>query len=280
MKAPAIYVLICTLDDGIRRVAQVLLAYEEGVRYVVSWQRSSVPTEAMEQAARELEAREDVVVTELSGAGLCRNRNHAMDVVASLQTNAMEDVVYVIADDDERLEPDAFRKIREFYVSHPCVDVVLWQMASLADGRPLKSYPSALMDYRDRPRSYYPSSVELTFRSRLRVLGLRFDERFGLGSEKLAAGEEEVFLTDVLRRGLRVWMNPSLLCRTSASTTGSQLLNPKVLRSKGAVYAYGHGRLWSFFRSCREAISLGLRQRHPIWPIFRNIWYGVNYIRK
>ena len=36
-----IYVLVSTIDDGIRRVPGVLLPPAEGVRYVVSWQQTS-----------------------------------------------------------------------------------------------------------------------------------------------------------------------------------------------------------------------------------------------
>ena len=39
-----IYVLIATIDEGIHRVPSILLPEQEGVRYVVSWQRRPTPS--------------------------------------------------------------------------------------------------------------------------------------------------------------------------------------------------------------------------------------------
>lgn len=272
---PLIFVLVCTIDDGIQGVPQVLLSEEEGVKYVVSWQQ----TQSCGEYPVALK-RSDVYVASWNGHGLSRNRNHAMDIAMSKLRDPLEDVVFVIADDDERLDAQAFPKIRDLYSRQPKLDVALWRMVDIQDGHLLKEYPVSAISYHRRPRSYYASSVEMTFRSRLYLMGLRFDERFGLGSEKLSAGEEDVFLTDVLRLGLRVWIYPKILCSTSSSTTGSFVLDVKVLRSKGAVYGYRHCQLWAFIRSLKEAFSLAIRYHRSFLFIFRNIWYGVKYIRQ
>ena len=272
---PLIFVLICTIDEGIRRVGEILLALESGVRYVVSWQqtRGGLECPAVLQ-------RPDVVVKRMEGKGLSRNRNHAISAALELLPDSLEDAVFVIADDDERLYPEAFQRIRNLFTHYPKLDVALWQMSSIEDGHLQKRYPKHMIDYRHRERSYYPSSVEMTFRSRVPLMGIRFDERFGLGSERLCAGEEEVFLFDALKRGLRVFVNPQVLCSTSAQTTGKRVLDVKVLRSKGAVYGYGHSLLWAFLRSAREAAGLAWRHRCHVAPVFDNIWYGVKYIRQ
>ena len=277
MPSPNLYVLISTIGRGIQRVPQVLLPPQDGVRYVVSWQQGK-GDDGVEYPAH-LKEREDVVLSVMEGKGLCRNRNNAMKVATSWFADPMEDAVFVIADDDERLEPDGLEKVRQVYGAHPKVDVVLWQMCSIADGQRLKDYPLTLTDYDKAPRSYYVSSVEMTFRSRNYFMGLRFDERFGLGSEKLCAGEEDVFLRDAQQLGLHIWLFPRVLCRTEATTTGSHVLEPKVLRSKGAVYAYRRSWIWTFCRSWREAFSLAWRHHVAVIPLFRNIWSGVKYIR-
>lgn len=274
-----IYVLVSTIDDGILRVPGVLLPPVEGVRYVVSWQQTSTTAADPSELPEELN-RPDVTVTTMEGRGLCRNRNHAMQVAASLMSEPLEDAIFVIADDDEILEPDAFQLIREVYSHFPKLDIALMQVANRADRIPLKKYPMKPIIYKKRPRQYYPSSVEMTFHSRVYLMGLRFDERFGLGSERLSCGEEDVFLSDAESRGLCIMIYPRGLCRTARYTTGSRVLDVKVLRSKGAVYGYRHSLLWAFFRSWREAISLAIRNRRAPLPIFRNIWYGVKYIRK
>lgn len=272
---PQLFVLISTIDDGILHVADVLLPCEEGVRYVVSWQQTSSGLECPPELQRS-----DVTVSPMEGRGLSRNRNHAMEVALSLLDDELEDVVFIVADDDERLSADALKQVRKLYAEQPKLDVVLWQMASSEDGQLLKPYPTQPTEYRHRPRSYYASSVEMTFRSRVFMSGVRFDERFGLGSERLSAGEEAVFLEEAQRKGLRIWIYPQILCSTRRATTGRNVLDVKALRSKGAIYGYTHSLVGAFFRSLREALSLAWRNHCAVTPLFNNIWYGVKYIRR
>ena len=271
-----IFVLISTIDEGIRRVPDVLLPAEEGVAYVVVWQQDASVEKVIPQP---LLNRSDVRVEIMSGRGLCRSRNRALELALAALKNPLEDAVIVLADDDERFEPDAFTTLREVYGKHPKLDVALLRLRSSSDGSDLKTYPAGWTAYRHRPRTYYPSSLELTFRSRVLSTGVRFDERFGLGSDTLCAGEEDVFLEEVLRRKLCAMIVPAYLATTEPATTGSRVLDAKVLRSKGAVYGYSHSLAWAFFRSWRETLSLAMRSSTSPFPIFRNIWSGVKYIR-
>ena len=299
-----LFVLISTIDEGIRRVPEVLLPEEDGVHYVVGWQRGDNVNENENEngngngsgnvnenvngngnengnggALGILRGRSDVTLTMMEGRGLCRNRNRVMEVAMGLLDDKLEEAVFIIADDDERIDAQAFANIRKLYSDYTKLDVALWEMTDITTGRLLKKYPKRLTLYQKRPCSYYPSSVEMTFRSRVYLMGLRFDERFGLGSEFLTAGEEEVFVTDAIRSGLFVCINPQVLCATSGNTTGRQLLDEKVLRSKGAVYGCQRSLASAFVRSWREALSLGVRNRRNPWFIFRQIWSGVKYIR-
>ncbi|MCR5820624.1 MAG: hypothetical protein K6F94_06750 [Bacteroidaceae bacterium] len=297
-----IYVLISTIDDGIKAVLPMLLPEEEGVRYVISWQQSKLPAtpSVAESAASnmlsvppaelaasnmlsvppaELAARKDVTVASICGRGLCRNRNNAIETVLQMLSDPLEDAVCVIADDDERLVPEAFARIRKAYDANPKLDGALFRIRSSADGGYFKVYPDKSMAYGIHPRSYYPSSLEMTFRTRVWQTGIRFNERFGLASEQLCAGEEEVLLADILRKGLSVRIIPEDIGMTDPNTTGGRAMDEKMLRSKGAVYAYTHSIAWAFCRSWREALSLGWRHRQSPVTIFRNIWSGAKYIR-
>lgn len=275
-----VLVLICTIDEGICRVPAMLLTPAEGVCYVVSWQKSTTDvTAAIERAEAQLLDRADVSLTTLLGRGLSRNRNHAIEVAVSCLSDPLEDAIFVMADDDERFCPDAFERLRTLYQRFPRMDGALLRVRRNPDSQYLKPYPETLTLYGHHPRSYYPSSVEMTFRTRVWQMGFRFDERFGLGSEQLCAGEEEVLLTNLLRRGLRVLIVPEDLCVTNATTTGSRVLDPKILRSKGAVYGYQRSLPEAFLRSLREALSLGWKQRVSPLRLFRELWFGVKYIR-
>ncbi len=266
---------------------QVMLPEEEEVKYVVVWQRS-FKVEMLKHSEEDglnfetlkdsfVAQRGDVVVEPMEGKGLCRSRNRGIEVAMSLLSDRLEDAVFVIADDDERLEPGVFQQLRKIYQENSKLDVALLRVRT-AEGW-LKRYPAVRTDFRKRERWYYPSSVEMTFRSRVAVMGLRFDERFGLGSERLCAGEEEVFLGKAVKKGLRVQMVPEVLASTSVQTTGRRVLDVKVLRSKGAVYGVQLPLWRALLRSLREAVSLAVRNKTNMMPIFRNIWYGVKYIR-
>lgn len=269
-----IFVIISTIDEGLRGVPQVMLPEEEGVKYVVVWQRTGIIETLKDTFVTE---RGDVVLETMEGKGLCRSRNRGIEVAMGLLADPLEDAVFVIADDDERLEPGVFQKLRTLYQENSRLDVALMRVRT-EDGW-LKRYPAGRIDFRKRERWYYPSSVEMTFRSRVAVMGLRFDERFGLGSERLCAGEEEVFLGEAVKKGLRVQILPAVLASTSAQTTGRRVLDVKVLRSKGAVYGYQLPLWRALLRSLREAVGLAVRNKTRLMPIFSNIWYGVKYIR-
>ena len=272
-----IFVLISTIDEGIRQVPDVLLPTEKDVEYIIVWQQDKVTGLAIPQPLTE---RADVLVDLMQGHGLCRSRNRALERALGLLKNPLEEVVMVIADDDERFEPKIFATLRDVYGQHPKMDVALLRLRSSRDGSDLKPYPDRWTAYRHRPRTYYPSSLEMTVRSRVFTTGIRFDERFGLGSEALCAGEEDVFLEEVQRRNLCTMIAPVYLATTDGATTGRNLLDTKVLRSKGAVYGYRLSMPMAFLRSLREAASLSVRNGVSLFKLFRQLWWGVKYVKR
>ena len=277
-----IFVLIATIDEGMCRVPEVLLSEETGVRYVVSWQQTKDEASMIvraQEAAAALRARTDVRVTTLEGRGLCRNRNHAIATALDSMDDPLEDAIFVIADDDERLMPEAFERLRDVYGRYPKMDGALMRLLSSVDGQYFKAYPDTEVVYGRHLRSYYVCSWEMTFRARVWQTGLRFDERFGLGSERLCAGEEEVLLTDMQRKGLRVLIVPKDIGYTHPQTTGDKVLDAKVLQSKGAVYGYQHSYVRALLRGVREALSLGVKNHKNPLPLLNEIRRGINYIR-
>lgn len=272
-----LYVLISTLGEGIRAVPSVLLPAEEAVRYIVVWQSEGQPLTA---CPFELSERSDVHVEIQEGRGLCRSRNAAIAAAIAQMEDPLEDAVFLITDDDVCLREDAFNRIRELYERYPKLDVALFGINNSVTGEPLKRYPARLTSYAHRPRCYYPSSVEMTMRSRVAQIGLRFDERFGLGSEQLCACEESVFMTEVIRRKLTALIVPTIIGSTDPKTTGQQALNVKTLRSKGALYGYQLSLPLAWLRSLKEALSLAVRKDISPFGLLREIWWGVQYIRK
>lgn len=277
-----IYVLISTIDEGLREATDVLLPAEAGVRYVVSWQQTkdnaTLTRETIEASTR-LRMRQDVILTTIAGKGLCRNRNHAIATALNSLTDALEDAIFVVADDDERLMPEAFERLRAVYERYPKMDGALMRLRSRTNEQYFKTYPTDVVVYGHHPRSYYACSWEMTFRTRVWQAGIRFDERFGLGSEALCAGEEEVLLTDMTRKGMRVLVVPEDIGYTDPVTTGDRQMDAQVLRSKGAVYGYQHNYVQALLRGLREALSLGIKKRKNPVPLYREIRRGIKYIR-
>lgn len=241
--------LICTIDEGIDRLREALLPVRRDVRYLVSWQHTGPRPDVPDW----LRGRSDVRVVLLEGRGLSRNRNHAL-------AHAEGDILK-ICDDDERWTNSYFDNILSVYRQHPEYDIVHFKAIG-----PRKEYP---------PR--FVSSWEMTLR-RAALGSLRFDERFGLGSEVLNAGEEAVFLCDARRLGLRIHYAPLPICQTEPDTTGTQWQSPLLQRSKGAVFCYTRGFPYALYKSVRESLGLMVRKRTNPFPILRNMLWGARYI--
>ncbi len=273
-----VLVLISTIDDRIKAVPKVLLPEENGVGYVIVWQKTDDGHCSLDNVLCTME-RGDVRVIEMEGKGLCRSRNRAVTAALESLSDSLEDAVFVIADDDEQLMPEAFQRIRTVYEQDPKLDSALFRLRSSSDGTYFKDYPDKEVIYGFHPRSYYPCSWEMTFRSRVWQTELRFDERFGLGAEFLCAGEEDVLLTDMQCKGFCIKIIPEDIGYTEPITTGSRQLDDCVLRSKGAVYGYRLSLAAAFFRSLREACSLAVKNGVGPLQLFCHIWSGVRYIR-
>lgn len=267
---PTLTVMICTVGtDGMERAAKVLLPPERGVDYVVSVQDTEADlAPAMPEALR----RPDVTVSGLPGRGLSRNRNHALELARG--------ELLLVADDDERLLPDTLREVRRLMGEHSNVDIALFRFSG-PDGAWPKHYPAAPADYAEAERrGYYASSWEMALRRRVKDIGLRFNELFGLGSPALCAGEEAVLLADAMRLGLRIRLFPLKVGTTDLHTTGTRFLqSPQVQRTKGATFQYCYGTARALWLCLREAAHYALRGQASPWPILRHMFSGLSYAR-
>ncbi|MBR1788679.1 MAG: glycosyltransferase [Bacteroidaceae bacterium] len=246
--------LICTIDRRIGRIETHLLPPRPGVSYLISWQH----TDNQYVLPSWVVSRPDVRVVHFFGKGLSCNRNHALE-------HAQGDILK-ICDDDEIWENEYFDVILETYEKNIFSDIIHFQAVGLK-----KKYPPE-----------YVSSIEMTMRrDSISKACLRFDERFGLGSPCLMSGEEEVFLCDARRAGLRIHYESRVVCRNYEPTTGTSFYDkPAFLRSKGAVFYYTRGLWYALYKALRE--SLGQMIRHSMNPLhtFRHMLWGINYIRR
>ena len=258
--------LISTLGERIAQAAKVLLPPVEGVSYVVVWQRHGIGSDAL---PAELKEREDVSIVEDNGKGLARSRNIALE-------NATADLL-VITDDDNRYDTAAIELIRNAFEKHPTAGLIQFQALTM-EGKPLRNYPAFPYTYETRPRGTYFCSVELVMRRKANLP--RFDERFGLGAE-LGCGEEEVFVHEAVKRGVKMIYVPQPLVRTDGATTGGRFLtDAAVQRAKGAVLCILHGKVGAWLRLCSQVMQL----RGITWQkrkeIAHNMCLGIQKVAK
>ena len=259
-------VLICTFNERVKNVGQVFLPQRVDVSYLVAYQYDR--DELAGLAHEVVEKRSDVRVVCTRGRGLSANRNRALQ-------EARGDLL-LIADDDVRYEPLFFDRILLRFAAEQAPDIACYQ-AECPDGRLLKPYAYHSFDYREQPRGTYFSSVEIVMKRSERLP--RFDERFGLGSDFLEGGEEEVFLFEAAQRGLTIRYYPEVIVVTDPATTGSRLLTSKALqRTKGAVLCRMHGPIGAWMRCLKYVATQSSRpfSLNLLWEMTR----GIRYVMK
>ena len=239
-KNPTLDILISTIDDGILKVPAMLLPERADVRYIVSVQHT-IPQSLINVPAP-LTYRQDVKIGFPEGKGLSRNRNNAL---------RMSDADICLIADDDNQNPDA--------------DIITFQ-AETYQGEPLHPYPAP-----------YICSQEITLR-RESVLSRNvfFDERFGLGSQLLCAGEEDVFIYDARKAGLNVIYVPQVIVRTDEFTTGCKFLTDKCMQiTKGAAFRHIFGVPGAVWRSFKEAGWYLFHKGSNPFPILFNMLKGI-----
>ena len=187
-----INILISTIDEGLERVQEMLLDPLEDVRYIVSHQITADRYRTVPAGLQ----RPDVILTQLEGKGLSRNRNNVLAIAKG--------EVCLLADDDVRYRPENLQVLREVFRADQSLDVACFKIATPPGEGEYKDYASEAYLLNGK-NGHYISSLEIAFRlDAVKRKGISFDERFGLGSDLIQYGEEAVFIHDCLRSGLVV----------------------------------------------------------------------------
>ena len=237
-------ILICSLNKGIVRIDDLLRPEQEGVRYVVSYQYTD--ERYLELVPEVLKQRRDVVLSVYKGQGLSNNRNHALEL-------SRADLV-IFADDDSRLSEDAPKTI--------------------------ENYPEEVRQFTEVPTDYDVSTIEMVFRREKVQNRLLFDERFGLGTKFLTCGEEEVWLIDALRAGLKIKYFPERIVETSTMLKRSMIyVDAGVQRSKGALCYYKYGSS-AWIRCFAFAFDSARRRLCHFFPMLSHLYQGIRYVKR
>lgn len=223
-------VLIATYGkDGLDRVSCNRLPEIAGVEYLVSCQlpegSSAIPLSLK---------RKDIRVIFSNSRGLSKNRNVLLHEASAPYC--------LIADDDLDFTPEGLETIINIFDNSPNLTVIALKYTDHED-KTEKTYPTTPFNLNHKPKGYYVSSVELAFRREPIIRkGLIFNENFGVGST-YPCGEEDLWLHDILKSGLRGEFQPVIIAMHRGKSTGIRCIgDPSVLRAQGAVIS----RLYRF----------------------------------
>lgn len=259
-------VLICTYGRGILNVGNVMTRPRADVRYIVSFQYEN-ETE-FNFIPDDLLARRDVDILKVKGHGLSANRNNAM-------AGSHGDII-LFADDDNRYTWGDFDRILHVFEERRELDIVCFRSACY-DGSLCRDFPAASFNMNSKPSGYYVRSCEIVMRRRDGYP--KFDERFGLGSEYLACGEDEIFIHDALKHGFRIFYYPMTIVRTDTDTTGAHFNRlASVRRSKGAVLAAMYGSAGAYLRVAKYA-ACNVRGISRL-AAFKDMCKGIAYAKE
>ncbi len=192
-----INILICTYNDGINKVPDVLMPYHPDVSYKVSHQ---VDGAKVYDVPEELMLRDDVELRRIRGRGLCINRNNSLAM-------ADGDICF-IADDDVKYDlKHVFKAAGLLYEERDC-SILCGQITTPTGDPDFKKYPAKTTKI-DWFNIGHISSIEMVLkRLDIQNVGLNFDPCFGIGGKICNKGEEAVFLSDALKRGLSIKYYP------------------------------------------------------------------------
>lgn len=224
-------VLICTIGaEGIRRVVESSHPEVEGVEYLVSWQLPDGDMDVPEA----LVVRDDVKVCKVNSRGICRNRNNAVRCATA--------PLCLMSDDDVCYKEEELRSLIYAFEQYPDADIITVRHHS--DNYP-KAYPDQSFDLVNAPKGYYVTCFEIAFRLSAVKGVVKFNENISIGTPVLRCGEEDVFIHDAKKAGLKARFVPIVVgTHNHPTTAGRDAEEPYFWMTKGAVFSYIHRFTW------------------------------------
>lgn len=170
--------------------------------------------------------------------GLSRSRN-------KLLQNAVGDVC-IVGDDDVEYLPEYLQQIEEAYAQLPKADIIVFRFTH-EKGKETRARYSKIKRLRLWNISK-AASVEITFkRESVIKAGIAFNNEIGLGT-KFPSGEENAFLADALRAGLKIYHYPKTICLAveAHSLQNEGELQDYLITKGAAFHCIYKGWFWLF----------------------------------
>lgn len=215
--APRITVAISTMGErsqGIRLPDPV-----SEIVYLILVQNAAEP------AAEKLVERADVSFRHLATRGLSESRNAALDLC--------DTPFLLFADDDMALFPKGIVALADHLANRPDLSLAAgWRNSAFRTYR--RSGRTHVLSRWNAGRICAPEFMVVV--AQVRSSGTWFDPEFGAGSA-LATGEDYIFVSDLLRRGLKARSFPIVTGEHIGPSTGADWQTISLLHARRAVLA-------------------------------------------
>ncbi len=148
----------------------------------------------------------------------------------------------IITDDDITFVKDYKKLIEKMYKENPNADIITFNT---------KRGNEILGSKRGKKHNFLSImsviSFQISFKIKsIRNAGIKFDERFGLGST-YKAGEENIFLNDCRKKGLNIIHVPIIINEHPVEETTGEIWDDNQVKTKGALCYRLLGNLNFFF---------------------------------
>ncbi|MDG0030618.1 glycosyltransferase family 2 protein [Priestia sp. Y58] len=170
--------------------------------------------------------------------GLSKSRNTAIE-------NA-DNSIGIICDDDLYYYDDVKDRVRTAYQKNKDADIIIFCYDT--DGRHKKNFggEAKRLGYLGTMKV---SSVQVTFKIKsIKEKDIRFNELFGTGSSYYQCGEENIFLFECLKKGLKIYFEPIsiLSIDDNDESTWFNGFDDKSFFDRGAVFTAMSSRFYHF----------------------------------
>jgi len=186
------------------------------------------------------------------GVGL--NRNNAL--------MRADGEICLIADDDMRYVDGYERIVENAFISHPDADVIIFNLKEKNPTRYIikKEEKVGYLNY----LRYGAARIAVKLKS-VRENGIYFNQCFGGGTEH-CHGEDNIFLTDCLKAGLKIYAVPVTLAELTEErkSTWNAGYDDKFLRDQGALFKAISRKYWKLL-CLQDALRRSKRSYGITW---------------
>lgn len=166
--------------------------------------------------------KDNVTMYSYDEKGLSKSRNRLLE--------HMTGDIEIITDDDITFVKNYEKIVKKAYNENPDADIILFNFKrgdEVIGG-------SNSFEY-NKYTILKAISFQITFRkNKIIEKKIHFDEKFGIGA-KYTSGEENIFLSDCLKSGLKIIHVPVILCEHPDELTTGEKWSEKEIITKGAL---------------------------------------------